>query len=148
MTLCFLKALKSLFGWVITMVSVSFGTCCHDYHDNTIDLSLSMCRFCNELSCLIMEIFDASRISTAETDTEKAAYCSNDIISSHLYTILLSMNTPHSAVWEVVISRHNGSPIEAPSKFPRYHSAVMFEGLIGLPWCWETPASRTAYAWI
>ena len=38
-----------------------------------------------------MEMFEANRISTAETDTEYAAYCSNDTISSHFYTIILSM---------------------------------------------------------
>jgi len=38
------------FGWVITMVTVSFGTCCHGYRGNAIDLSLSMCRFCQ---CII-----------------------------------------------------------------------------------------------
>ena len=33
-------------GWVITMVTVSFGSCCHGYHGNAVDLSLSMCRSC------------------------------------------------------------------------------------------------------
>ena len=42
-----------------------------------------------------MEMFDANRISTVETDTEKAAYCSNNSISSHLYTILLYMVQKH-----------------------------------------------------
>ena len=32
------------FGLVITMATVSFGRCYHGYHDNAIDLSLSMCR--------------------------------------------------------------------------------------------------------
>ena len=34
------------FGWVIAMVTVSFGTGCHGYHGNAIDLSLSICRSC------------------------------------------------------------------------------------------------------
>ena len=35
-------------GWVLTMVlvTVNFGTCCHGYPGNAIDLSLSMCRSC------------------------------------------------------------------------------------------------------
>ena len=32
------------FGWVITMATFSFETCCHGYHGNVIDLSLPMCR--------------------------------------------------------------------------------------------------------
>ena len=31
------------FSSVITMVTVSFGTCCHGYHGNAIDLFLLMC---------------------------------------------------------------------------------------------------------
>ena len=38
-----------------------------------------------------MKMFDADRISTAETDTEYAAYSSTDNISNYLYTILLSL---------------------------------------------------------
>ena len=38
-----------------------------------------------------MEMFDANRISTAETDKEYAAYFSSDSISNYLQTILLSM---------------------------------------------------------
>ena len=34
------------FGWVFTMVTVSFGTCCHGYHGNAIDIFLSMRRSC------------------------------------------------------------------------------------------------------
>ena len=36
-------------------------------------------------------MFDAKRISTAETNIEEAAYSSNDTISGYLYTIILSM---------------------------------------------------------
>ena len=48
LTTCFLKVIIWLgqtftFSWVITMVHVSFGTCCHGYHVNAIDISLSMC---------------------------------------------------------------------------------------------------------
>ena len=32
------------FGWVITMVSMSFEKCHHGYHDNAIYLSLSKLR--------------------------------------------------------------------------------------------------------
>ena len=45
-----------------------------------------------------MKMFVANRISTART--EKAAYCSNDTISSHLYAIILSigpLRTPQSS---------------------------------------------------
>jgi len=38
-----------------------------------------------------MEMFDANRISTAETDTEYAAYSSSDTINNYLSTIILSM---------------------------------------------------------
>ena len=38
-----------------------------------------------------MEMFDANRISTAENDTEKAAYSPSDTISNCLYAIILSM---------------------------------------------------------
>ena len=43
-----------------------------------------------------MGIFDANKIFTAETDTEKAAYCSNDTINSHLYTILFIYDVDRS----------------------------------------------------
>ena len=36
----------STFGWVITMVTVSFGTCYYGYYANAIDLSLSMGSSC------------------------------------------------------------------------------------------------------
>ena len=39
----------------------------------------------------MVEMFDANRIFTAETDTKLAAYYLNDTIRSHLYTILVSM---------------------------------------------------------
>ena len=34
------------FGLIITTVAVSLETCCHGYHGNAIDLSLSMRRSC------------------------------------------------------------------------------------------------------
>ena len=43
-----------------------------------------------------MEISVANRISTAETDTEKEIYSSNNTESGHLYTIILSMGGSQS----------------------------------------------------
>ena len=34
------------FGWVIAMVTVSFGTCCHGYYGIAVNLSFSMRRSC------------------------------------------------------------------------------------------------------
>ena len=47
-------------------------------------------------------MFDANRISTAETHTEQAANSSNDTVSNYLYTILLSMlGTIQGRLWMV-----------------------------------------------
>ena len=45
------------FSWVVSMATMSFGTCCHGYHGNAIDLSLSMSRSVNNYFARITVIY-------------------------------------------------------------------------------------------
>ena len=45
---CILWVCQTLtFGWLITMVTVTCGTCSHGYHGNAIDVFLLMCKSCH-----------------------------------------------------------------------------------------------------
>ena len=46
----------STFGWVITMVIVSSGICCHGYHGNTIDPVLLIHKSSQFLKILIINL--------------------------------------------------------------------------------------------